>query len=59
VVGRIYVPAHAQRAEVWFLRLGLTGAANATRHWKAAHIVVVRNARVDLDFRLVDAVVTD
>jgi hypothetical protein len=59
VVGRIYVAAHAQWAEIWFRRLGLAAAANATRHWKAAYIVVVRNTRVDLDFRLVDAVVTD
>jgi hypothetical protein len=58
MVGRIPGAGDAKRAELGLLWLRFRHAANATRHWKAAHIVVVRNGRVDLDFRLVDAVVT-
>jgi hypothetical protein len=59
MMGRIRPGPHAEGRSLWLLWLGLCGAADAPRHWKAAHLVVVRNGRVDLDFRLVDAVVTD
>jgi hypothetical protein len=59
MMGRIRARPSAARRGLWLLGFGVAGAADAPRHRKAAHLVVVRNGRVDLDFRLVDAVVTD
>ncbi|HEX3593572.1 MAG TPA: hypothetical protein VHU80_00685 [Polyangiaceae bacterium] len=58
-MGRITGCADPQRDLLRLFRLRLHDAANASRHGKAADGVVVRNGRVDVDFRLVDAVVTD
>jgi hypothetical protein len=57
-MGRIGRGPYPERTLIGLFGLGFR-AANAPRHRKAADIVVVRNGRVDVDFRLVDAVVTD
>jgi len=58
MVSRIFRALHTERFSPRFLRIGLRGAANAPRHRKASYVVVARDGRVDVDFRLVDAVVT-
>jgi hypothetical protein len=58
VVSRILRALHAERFCLDLLGNGLRSAANAPRHRKASYGVVARDGWVDVDFRLVDAIVT-